>query len=90
MKESKLRGKAMNKSTMIKRDDCIESTSPEEESEESVLVYMVTSALCICILLLSTGFFAGFFYANWNQEEKRRDVAPEADMSEWHSNFLPM
>jgi len=80
----------MNKSTVIKRNDCIKSSAAEEESKESFLVFMLTSVLCICILLLSTGFFAGSIYANWNQEENRRDVAPEANMSEWFSESIPM
>jgi len=65
----------MSESTEIIKD-CI-----EEAGDESVLLFMATSAICIAMLLLCTGFFAGFSYANWNQGEDRRDVAPEAPIS---------
>jgi len=73
----------MSESTEIKKDDCV-----EEAGEESVLLFMATSAICITMLLLSLGFFAGFSYANWNQGEDRRDVAPEAVIADLPSNYL--
>jgi len=66
---------AMNKSTMIKVENC-----NEEEKEESIALFLISVAL-VCLALLSMGFAAGFFYANSDKGEYRRDVASEATIT---------